>query len=453
LVALPGDGGGAFGAPEVILAEAELRAPNEFLPGATGATVLDLNGDGRADVLASTSFPLSIGSSIRALISTAGGFVEARSYNADWPGPLRFADFDADGRPDLVSAGFHRALDGHTFVTVFVTPAGVAQFGDGGGGFEPGPTVLSGSPTSTRGGPWPVGPAEAGVGDLDGDGRPDVLVAPGRLLTSPPVLLVLRNLGGRQFGGPVEVPLPAPARGAAVDLNGDGAADLVLDAGSQPQTIAIEYAVPILNVRDRHEFADQTVGAAGGSVPLEIENQGRAPLTLAGAAIVGPQSADFALTDDGCSGRTLQSGGTCALGVRFSPSAAGPRAAELRLTPRAGAGRSVALSGYAVQPTVTPPTGSPLPVVRSSCSVRRGPRARVICTVVLRRTAGVHVALRLVRGGWAYARADVRAGGRVGLRALRPLRAGRYALVTVVTDGRQTRQARRRLVVRPAALR
>jgi len=457
LVALPGGGGGGFGAAQVVLPEATLRDPNEVVPGTTGATVVDLDGDGRADVLATASFPPFTSSRVRAFIASGNGFVAGPSFSPDWPGPVRFADFDGDGVTDLVSAGFGRVVDGHTYVTVAVSPAGVVQFGNGAGGFAAGPSVLSGPTTSTRSGPWPVGPAEASVGDVDGDGRPDLLIAPGRPLTSPPVLLVVRNAGGRGFDAPVEVPLAAPARAQAADLNGDGAADLVLDAGSQPQTIGVQYAVPVVGAQASQTFGDQALGSAGRPVPIEITSAGVLPLTLA-AAITGPQAGDFEVTDDGCSGRTLPRGATCSIGVRFRPGAAGPRQAELLLTPRVGVPRRVALSGDGLQPpTPTPgpgpvpgPSGSPLPAARSSCSVRRGPR--IVCAVVLPRRAGVRVALRLMRARRAYARADLRAAGRVALQTLRPLPAGRYTLVTVVSDGRRSVRTRRLLVIRSSSL-
>jgi hypothetical protein len=88
--------------------------------------------------------------------------------------------------------------------------------------------------------------------------------------------------------------------------------------------------------------------------------------------------------------------------------------------------------------------------VRTTVAVSRtGGRVRITCTVSFRRASSVRVALRLVRAGRTFGRADLQRSGRVQLRLLCPPPAGRYTLVTVVTDGTRSRHTRRAVVVPP----
>jgi hypothetical protein len=85
--------------------------------------------------------------------------------------------------------------------------------------------------------------------------------------------------------------------------------------------------------------------------------------------------------------------------------------------------------------------------VRASCAISRvRGRVTVRCRTSFRARPGLKVAIRLVRGGRVYAKADVRRGGRVTLRLLRPLPRGRFTVVTAATLSR-SRQTRQPLVV------
>jgi hypothetical protein len=63
-------------------------------------------------------------------------------------------------------------------------------------------------------------------------------------------------------------------------------------------------------------------------------------------AVSGPNATEFAIVDNGCSGRVMPSGESCAVTVRFTPAAPGPKQASLDFGHNAaGAASHVALLG------------------------------------------------------------------------------------------------------------
>jgi hypothetical protein len=125
------------------------------------------------------------------------------------------ADFDGDGRPDVVAA---QSASTSNSVTVLLNN------GDG---------------TFRQGGSASAGPDPVAIvaGDFNGDGKMDVAVA-NQLNNEVTVLL---GNGDGSFGAPVSYAVGANPHGlAAVDLNGDGRLDLVAtDAGSDTVTVLL----------------------------------------------------------------------------------------------------------------------------------------------------------------------------------------------------------------------
>jgi len=130
------------------------------------------------------------------------------------PRSVEVADLDGDGRPDLAIAN-ERSQD----VTVLL--------GDGRGGFTP-----------AKGSPFPAGPEpnDLAFGDLNRDGKPDLAIAN----HTAKHLTVLLGDGRGGFapapGSPFAVAVRPHTHGVAVgDLNGDGNPDLLTDSWGDDQ--------------------------------------------------------------------------------------------------------------------------------------------------------------------------------------------------------------------------
>lgn len=77
-----------------------------------------------------------------------------------------------------------------------------------------------------------------------------------------------------------------------------------------------------------------------------IHNTSAGAVAIGTAAVTSGAKSDYAISSDGCSGKTLAAGATCSLKVGFSPTAGGPRDAVLSL-PIGSTTQSVSLAGTA----------------------------------------------------------------------------------------------------------
>lgn len=215
VVVLLGDGKGGFSpAPASPAVTGNAGKPHNH-----GLISGDVDGDGHLDLVAVNS---GDGTVAVLLGDGRGGFVHASgSPFAAGPGPYPAAlgDVDGDGRLDIVvpdsGTGQYSREHGSLARTVTVL------LGDGKGGFRPAPF----SPIAVLAGPY-----FASLGDLDGDQRPDLVIAHDDTSS----ISILLNDGGKGFRPAPQSPFDLGRRAwqiVVADADGDRRADLVLATG------------------------------------------------------------------------------------------------------------------------------------------------------------------------------------------------------------------------------
>lgn len=178
------------------------------------------------------------------------------------PAIVLTADFNADGRPDLLS------VEESTLSVLLRKPAG-------------GYALEAGSPRPVGG-----GPSGAVIADFDGDSLPDVAVSN---FVSENVVVLLRQPSGG-FAGGVGSPFPLGFRPGAIAV-GDFAGD----------------AAPDLAVTDFDGGGVKVLRRAGGSFVAEAGTlpTGTNPRHIAAADFDGAGGTDLAVTDNGSSSVTI----------------------------------------------------------------------------------------------------------------------------------------------------
>ena len=183
----------------------------------SGLVTSDFNGDGKLDVAAAFSHALPSGATaggISVLLGNGDGTLRsAVNYSLGNFGPLCLVagDFNGDGKLDL-AAGVG---------TNFSPPGRLAiLFRNGDGTFQSPTMIQVGSPAGT--------PIALASGDLNGDGKLDLVATVSDTNLNPSIVVLLGN-GDRAFRQ--LAPITAPASGLALalaDLNGDKIPDLVV---------------------------------------------------------------------------------------------------------------------------------------------------------------------------------------------------------------------------------
>jgi hypothetical protein len=349
--------------------------------GATSVSVGDLNGKGSPDLVAVNCSPADImycdfiGNGVEGVIGVLlnngdGIFTVTETYSSGGLGPNSavLADVNGDGYLDII--------------VLNVANSGIVAvlLGNGNGTFQAPVTFSAG-----LGGGWDNAAQSLAVADVNGDGRPDVLlVAEGETVgvlinTSiyPTSTTLTSSPNPSTFGqsvtftATVSQQLLIKPTGTVTFFNGvnslgsatlssSGTATLaisILAAGTQSITAnysgdsnfasstspvlsqVVQEAVVQLSPTSIN-FGHQTVGTTSAPQTVTLTNTGNATLTITKVAVTGP------FTQTSTCGSSVAAGASCTFTVKFKPATSGAQTGSISIIDNAsGSPQKIKLAG------------------------------------------------------------------------------------------------------------
>ncbi|MBK6505076.1 MAG: VCBS repeat-containing protein [Ignavibacteria bacterium] len=220
----------------------------------------DLDGDGKPDIIGVNSNDNTI--SILRNTSTPGNinFALKSDFNTgSYPTSVATGDLDGDGKPDLAVTNL-----ANNNVSLFLNTSTV-------GNINFAPRVDFSSATL---------PISVGIGDIDGDGKPDIVIAN----NSSATILVLQNLstsGNLNFSSALSLTTGSSPRSVSLgDIDGDGKAEIVV-ANTTSSTLSVFRNLSTAGSINLSNKVDFVTGSSPQSVSLgDIDGDGKTDLTV-----------------------------------------------------------------------------------------------------------------------------------------------------------------------------